>query len=439
MATTKLFLRVKNSPTPTTINLRINNGRSFDLTVRTPYKVISNEWDEQTQRRRNPFEKTTPRNPEGKQLKKEIETLNNNLTLLEVDFQNFITINPNASKDEVKKYIEDKYFPTKSANKKVATPKKNEIPELFSECIEFYIREKSKRITGKQIPISVATHKKLTTIKNNIIKYKKSLKLNQVDDNFRDNFTQWMQDLQYSSSTIIKDLKYIKSIIKHFSKKAKISIDPLNWEFITEKQDFTFPILSFKELEQIENTIYPHEYLENAKDWLIIGCYTGARVSDLLNFNHKNIIEDNLLQFSQKKIQNQTNDAEEIIFLHPKIIKILNKREGQFPRKISDQRFNEYIKIVAKTAGLTNIMLGGKIDKKTKKKKVEEYEKWELVTSHIMRRTFVTLFVGILDKDLIKTQTGHKTDEMVNHYDKTAKIDKAKQVREKFETILKIS
>ncbi|WP_312323761.1 hypothetical protein, partial [Soonwooa sp.] len=70
MATTKLFLRVKNSPTPTTINLRINNGRSFDLTVRTPYKVISNEWDEQTQRRRNPFEKTTPRNPEGKQLKK---------------------------------------------------------------------------------------------------------------------------------------------------------------------------------------------------------------------------------------------------------------------------------------------------------------------------------------------------------------------------------
>lgn len=44
-------------------------------------------------------------------------------------------------------------------------------------------------------------------------------------------------------------------------------------------------ILSIEELEQIENTKFVKPELEIAKDWLIIGFYTGQRVSDLLRMN----------------------------------------------------------------------------------------------------------------------------------------------------------
>ncbi|MGA9211528.1 MAG: hypothetical protein WBY99_02405, partial [Kaistella sp.] len=94
-----------------------------------------------------------------------------------------------------------------------------------------------------------------------------------------------------------------------------------------------------------------------------------------------------------------------------------------------------------KIAGLTQKMLGGVKDKDQGgrgKKIVKEYEKWELITSHIFRRSFVTNFIEVLGKENIKTRTGHKTDDMVNLYNKTEKIDKAMRIAEKMETHLKI-
>ena len=35
----------------------------------------------------------------------------------------------------------------------------------------------------------------------------------------------------------------------------------------------------------------PHDYLVNAKDWLLIACYTGQRVSDYLRFTSSMIVE----------------------------------------------------------------------------------------------------------------------------------------------------
>ncbi|MNU18960.1 hypothetical protein D3C71_71700 [compost metagenome] len=130
------------------------------------------------------------------------------------------------------------------------------------------------------------------------------------------------------------------------------------------------------------------------------------------------------------------------LFIHPEVLKVLEKREGQFPRKISDVKLNLYIKEVCKIAGLTQKMIGGIKDKEQGergKKVVKEYEKWELITTHIFRRSFVTNFIDILGKENIKTQTGHKTDDMVNLYNKTAKLDKALRVAEKMSSIFKIS
>lgn len=46
--------------------------------------------------------------------------------------------------------------------------------------------------------------------------------------------------------------------------------------------------------------------------------------------------------------------------VHKKVVEILNKRDGQFPRQISDVNYNLYIKEVCKRAGITQMVNGSK-------------------------------------------------------------------------------
>ncbi|MNU18961.1 hypothetical protein D3C71_71710 [compost metagenome] len=308
----KFFIRTKTG-TNSTIYFRYNKGREFEVTLKTPYSINPEYWDAKNECYNAAAIKKNAKTTLEKNFNTEISLLNNNLALLKSEISIYLTNNPHANKEEVKDFYNTKYFPEKSKPKTV----KNIIPQVFTDFIEYYIKEKSKRIEGKQEPITEATRKKLITIKNRIILFDKKLFIKDINDDFRDDLTQWMQSEKYSGSTIIKDLKYIKTICS-FASKKKIDVnnEVLHWEFMRARQTYTPPILSFEELKKIQSTIYPHDYLKNAKDWIIIGFYTGARVSDLLNFDSKNIIHGNILKFQQKKIQNQTHDAEECIYLY---------------------------------------------------------------------------------------------------------------------------
>lgn len=175
----------------------------------------------------------------------------------------------------------------------------------------------------------------------------------------------------------------------------------------------------------------PFDYLDNARDWLIIGCYSAQRVSDLLKFEETKIIEDDFLEFTQKK-----GNQPIVIYMLPKVKQILNKRNGEFPRRISDQKFNKYIKEVCKIAGLNEKLTGGKM--LNKRKLVGEYHKWELVTSHICRRSYVSNFRPILGDENVMAATGHKSPKMLDIYDQRKELEKAKQTKDKIAEITKL-
>ncbi|MBK9671947.1 MAG: tyrosine-type recombinase/integrase [Bacteroidetes bacterium] len=128
----------------------------------------------------------------------------------------------------------------------------------------------------------------------------------------------------------------------------------------------------------------------NAKDWLIISCETGQRVSDFMRFKKEQIrYEGNvpLIEFTQVKTGKKM-----AIPLSKTVMEILNKRDGEFPRQISYQRYNEYIKDVCKIAKINEKVKSTKTKTKQKvtRKESGTFEKWELVTSHIGRRSFST-------------------------------------------------
>ena len=103
-------------------------------------------------------------------------------------------------------------------------------------------------------------------------------------------------------------------------------------------------------------------YLDNARDWLIIGLFTGQRVSDFMSFISE-VVKEGFLEFKQRKTGKKV-----IVPLHEYVRTIMQKYGGSFPKKISDARFNEYIKLVCQRVGLTNMVEGSLNNPKTKRK-----------------------------------------------------------------------
>ena len=176
------------------------------------------------------------------------------------------------------------------------------------------------------------------------------------------------------------------------------------------------------------NAIYKYNFALNdrpdkAPDLFIIGWRTGLRISDFLRLKENNIKEGYIEIETQKTGQNV------IIPMHPQVKEIWVKRNG-FPNSISDQKFNLYIKEVCEEAKINELTEGSKINPKTNRKEKGIYPKYELVTSHICRRSFASNLYGKLPNLVIMGITGHQTEAQFLKYIKITPKENAKKLQE---------
>ena len=282
----------------------------------------------------------------------------------------------------------------------------------------------SKYLDFKKNEITPNTKKKINVIKQLLIRYvdhtKKPLNLTDVDGNFKMSFEAYCLENLYAPNTIATALKFIKTICNHAkSNGLDISIQLSNIKIKQTKVDNVY--LTFDDLTKIEKTDKKKftDSLLNARDWLIISCYTGQRISDFMRFTDKQIRVENgksLLEFTQVKTgKNMT------VPLHQKVLEILMKRNGKFPYAISDQKYNAYIKKVCEIAEINEVVSGSKKsetkeDSGIYRKEAGAFKKWELVTSHIGRRSFATNFYGKIPTTYLIYVTGHSTEQMFLTY-----------------------
>ena len=125
-----------------------------------------------------------------------------------------------------------------------------------------------------------------------------------------------------------------------------------------------------------------------------------------------------LIEFEQQKTGKLMT-----IPIHAKVQQILDKNKGEFPYRISDQRYNDYIKEVCKIAGIVEEIKGKKqlnISKQNNIQKIRRvegvYPKYELVTSHIGRRSFATNYYGDIPTSYLIYVTGHSSEVMFLNY-----------------------
>lgn len=283
-----------------------------------------------------------------------------------------------------------------------------DLTEYFDYYIELFINNTN-------------TKKKLNTTKNKIIKYEELIKnkilVKDIDVMFFNKFNSYLQKLNYNQNTIIVDFTNIKTICKFAKKTIKVNDEIFDWSLKKDKTSIIY--LTFEELNTIASLKNLPDYLDNARDWLIISCFTGQRVSDFMQFNKSMITEQKdinnkkvkLIEFTQKKTNLNLPLA-----LHPKVLEVLEKRDGNFPRQISDVKYNKYIKLVGQKAELNELVEGSKLDSDLQRKVKKKYHKWELLTSHIGRRSFATNFYGDIPTPLIMSATGHSTEKSFLNY-----------------------
>jgi integrase len=265
--------------------------------------------------------------------------------------------------------------------------------------------------------------------------YKRKFKASDVDSSFKALFNDYYELHGYNKNTIKKNFKFIKTYC-YYARDNGIEINQNLKKLSISGEDTKDIYLTLDELELIKTFTGLSDKLDNVRDWLLISCFTAQRISDFSRFGKDMIIElenQKLISFKQTKGQKEI-----VIPLLPEVQEVLDKRDGEFPRKISDQRFNQYVKELCKTIGFKEEIEGSIIknigdDKDKRYRKVKgTYPKYMLVSSHIGRRSFATNFYGKIPTPLLMSATGHTTEKQFLEYIKIAEVDSALELAKRY-------
>jgi integrase len=386
------------------------NGTDYVFGAKTQFEIEKTYWSKNHKKKSKDIEITNKQTEVNNELNK-IE----NHVLKAFNSLSLETIN----KEWLQTQIDYYYNPPKQA--------KN-IPTNLVDYIIYYIEYRKHEIKN-------GSQKKYNVIKNKLIRFekyrKKQILINEVNDNFKNEFVSYCKKELYSQNTMQRELAIIKTFCKH-ARFLGLETHPQLDSLRLDKAKVEKIYLTFEDLTKIENISKNQltDSLDNAKDWLIISCYAGQRVSDFMLFTDEQIrIEDgkHLLEFTQKKTNKLTT-----IPLHPKVLEILNKRNGKFPYAISGQKYNDYIKKVCELAELNQLVWGSKNletapNSKVYRKKTGMYKKYDLVTSHIGRRSFATNFYGQIPTTFLINITNHSSEAMFLNYIGKSNKDLAKE------------
>ncbi|MBN2821063.1 MAG: phage integrase SAM-like domain-containing protein [Bacteroidales bacterium] len=293
-----------------------------------------------------------------------------------------------------------------------------------------------KKLNNGKIGASAATIQKQKSLKTKIEQYQtyagKKYKVADISPKWVEKFEKYLFDVdKLNPNTSGRYIKHLKTVCR-FAGNNEVAT---HTQFgavkgYSVKRDVIY--LTFDELEIIEKKTFEREALNNAKDWLLIGCYIGQRVGDLLNLSNKNLTAVAGMQMISLK--QQKTGKQVMIPIHQKVKAILKKNGEKFPRKIADQKFNKYIKDVCKLAGIDEATYGGRMvkDEETEitRKQFGMFPKHELVSSHICRRSFASNFYGEIPTSLLKDITAHATEQQFLEYIGKSSTDSALQVAE---------
>lgn len=435
MATVNFRLRSKANKN-VSIKVRVTLNRGNDLELNTGFTINPKDWSKDTDR---PKQNTTENKLIFNNLKKLESFLYNNLNN---DLGNNVLIDTFWLESKIVDCFE-----------RVEKTDSGLLVNHIQYIIDNANTRKVRTNGGFKIGLSKSTIKNYTLFKNIITEYQKTSKKQihfiGITKPFVDKFTNWLVNTKnYSTNYSGKQLEILKTVCID-AEKNEITITPYSktiQHFRESENDRYIQILSFDELDIIKNINFNDEVilkkfkidnpeltknlaittdsLNNARNWVLIGCEIGQRGGDLLKIKDENI-RRTAKGIYIDILQQKTNKNVTVGIIAPHVINII---ENNLPKEIPHQKLNDYVKVICKLAGIVEVVKGTKLNTETNRKELGKYPKYELIASHCFRRSFASNYYKKIPTAVLIGITGHSKESLFLTYinkreDKDANAD----------------
>lgn len=249
----------------------------------------------------------------------------------------------------------------------------------------------------------------------------RSLQFNDIDVDFYNDFVEYL----YKKGLIKNSVgSHVKNVKKFMGEAYEVGLTD-NMKFKSKKfkmlsEDSDSIYLNNQELEHLAGLDLSNKTkLDQVRDRFLISCYTGLRFSDMQRLTPEHIKGDFI------KIKTKKTDQDVTIPIHRVVRRIIEKYNYNWPAPISNQKFNEYLKDLAKNEAKFDSMVS--TSHSTANNRVYSNQpKYELITSHTARRSFATnAYLDGVPSLLIMAITGHTTERSFLKYIKVTKDEHA--------------
>jgi integrase/recombinase XerD len=234
---------------------------------------------------------------------------------------------------------------------------------------------------------------------------------NKNDYQFKDLNMKFITDYEFylkseknlAQSSIYKMIQRFRKIIKIAISEGVLNKDPFAL-YKCKRPKTVIVFLTTEELQLLEEYNFAQKRLEQVKDMFVFCCYTGLAYQEMSSLKTKHITKGFDGNLWINMLRQKTNQSIAVPLL-PKAEEILNKYKKENTEyvlpKISNQKFNSYLKEIASVLG---------IEKR--------------LTHHIARKTFATtvLLLNGVSMEVVSMLLGHsKITITQEHYAKVVK------------------
>lgn len=311
---------------------------------------------------------------------------------------------------------------------------KDKPKNLFAFIEKFILdsKEGRRQIEGKEVNERTikrynTTHSILKDFQN---QYERVIDFKNIDIDFYKDFNNYMNKVKnYAPATLGKHISTLKTFLNEATEEglnSNLKYKSKAFKVIESKSDSI--ALTPDELEEIyQLDLSDNSKLERVRDVFIVLANTGVRISDVWDINSKNIFqkeEGYLCEIIQYKTKNKV-----VIPLNDRVIEVVRKYNGSMPKKISEQKINQYIKEVTYKIKSLHKLYNKVVTKGGVTNEVQ-IPRWQLISTHTGRRSYITNAYerGTPEISLMQI-SGHKTIKSFLSYIKTSKEKHAEIVR----------
>ena len=276
-------------------------------------------------------------------------------------------------------------------------------------------------VEKRSFQVSINSIKDYKSLKKHLRGYevysKRPLTFKSFDFRFYEDFTYYLEhvmrkpngEIGLAKNSVGKQIKNIKLFLKHCMKYKHcgfINLDDFKVKYVQK----THVYLNETDLEKIEQLdLTEDSKLDKIRDLLLVGCETGLRFSDFHKLSPE-VIREKRLELVTRKTMKRV-----FIPISDRLRRIISKYDQNFPQGIWQNIFNVEVKRICQLAGIEEMFHS--IEQKANRKEEKWTPKYQLVSSHICRRSFATnAYKRGIPMVIIRAITGHSSDNALLRY-----------------------